>query len=147
MASMIARNSGMCLQRCSRPSVTKMALPSRSFIRKSAGPSRQAKFVPRAETESSVDTEQIMKDLQAKWDKVENKTQVVIYGVGALVALYFSSSILGSINRFPLIPRVFELVGLGYSAWFTYRYLLFKSSRLELIKDVEDLKNKLAGDQ
>ena len=24
------------------------------------------------------------------------------------------------------IPRVFELVGLGYSAWFTYRYLLFK---------------------
>lgn len=24
------------------------------------------------------------------------------------------------------LPKLFELVGLGYSAWFTYRYLLFK---------------------
>jgi hypothetical protein len=32
------------------------------------------------------------------------------------------------------IPKAFELVGLTYSGWFTYRYLLFKSSREELIK-------------
>ncbi len=24
------------------------------------------------------------------------------------------------------LPKLLELVGLGYSAWFTYRYLLFK---------------------
>jgi hypothetical protein len=24
------------------------------------------------------------------------------------------------------LPKLMELVGLGYSAWFTYRYLLFK---------------------
>jgi hypothetical protein len=32
------------------------------------------------------------------------------------------------------IPKAFELVGLTYSGWFTYRYLLFKSSREELVK-------------
>jgi hypothetical protein len=29
-----------------------------------------------------------------------------------------------------------ELVGLGYTAWFVWRYLLFKSSREELVKCV-----------
>ncbi len=24
------------------------------------------------------------------------------------------------------VPKLMELIGLGYSAWFTYRYLLFK---------------------
>lgn len=44
------------------------------------------------------------------------------------------------------IPKVFELVGLGYTAWFTYRYLLFKSSREELVQDIEVLKKKISGD-
>lgn len=139
MATMIARNSGMCLQRTSRASVVKSAVPSRAFVRR-AGPSRQAKFVPRAETDTTVDSEQIMQDLKKKWDRVENKTQVVIYAVGAVAALWLSSTVVGSINRIPLLPRIFELIGLGYSSWFTYRYLLFKSNRQELIKEVEDLK-------
>jgi hypothetical protein len=38
-------------------------------------------------------------------------------------------------NASPLqIPKLFELVGLGYTAWFVYRYLLFQSSREELVK-------------
>lgn len=52
-----------------------------------------------------------------------------------------------SVNGIPLLPKLFELVGLGYSAWFTYRYLLFKSSRQELVNDLEDLKKKISGDQ
>lgn len=45
--------------------------------------------------------------------------------------------------RPPQLPKIFELVGLGYSAWFTYRYLLFKSSREELVEDIEALKKKI----
>lgn len=145
MASLAAgRSSGICLQQRARQSVVKAALPSRTFVRRS-GPVRQAKFVPRAETETQVDAEQVVRDLQAKWDRVENKTQVAIYGVGAVLVLWLSSTLVGSINRIPLLPRVFELVGLGYSAWFTYRYLLFKSNRQELISDVEDIKRKITG--
>lgn len=43
------------------------------------------------------------------------------------------------------IPRVMELVGLGYTAFFAYRYLLFKESRADLARDVEALKNKITG--
>ena len=38
-----------------------------------------------------------------------------------------------------------ELVGLGYTVWFTYRYLIFKSSRDELKKEIEELKSKISG--
>lgn len=145
MASLVGRSSGVCLQRSARQSVVKAALPSRPFVRRSAGPLRQAKFVPRAETETQVDADQVVRDLQAKWDRVENKTQVAIYGFGAILVLWLSSTLVGSINRVPLLPRIFELVGLGYSSWFTYRYLLFKSNRQELIADVEDLKRKITG--
>ena len=45
--------------------------------------------------------------------------------------------------RPPQLPKLFELVGLGYTTWFTYRYLLFKSSREELVEDIESLKKKI----
>ncbi|KAK1313261.1 Uncharacterized protein QJS10_CPA06g02202 [Acorus calamus] len=79
------------------------------------------------------------------WDAVENKSTVLIYGGGAIVAVWLSSIVVGAINSVPLLPKVLELVGLGYTGWFVYRYLLFKSSRKELASDIEDLKKKIAG--
>jgi hypothetical protein len=125
------------------------AVPSRSFVarpalRLSQVARRADKQVVRAE-EGSVDVDQVVKDLQEKWDRVENKTTVVLYGAGALVALWFSSTLVTALNSIPVLPKALELVGLGYTAWFTYRYLLFKSSREELKKEVEELKKKVAG--
>jgi len=40
-----------------------------------------------------------------------------------------------------------ELIGLGYSSWFVYRYLLFKDNRKDLVSDVEELKSKIGGDK
>jgi hypothetical protein len=87
----------------------------------------------------------IVKDLQDKWDRVENKTTVAVYAGGAVVALWLSSTIVGAVNAVPLVPKFLELVGLGYTSWFVYRYLLFKSSREELLEDVEELKRKISG--
>ncbi len=139
-----------------------------------------------------------------QWDRVEIKGSVVVYAGGALVLLWFSSTIVSAVNAVPLVqasttssecslcfdflsasywqqhytmrhlpfqtayadvkssqmsvtvafptmhvhahmgdrhqgrvhisikfcimqlPKLLELVGLGYSAWFVYRYLLFK---------------------
>jgi hypothetical protein len=80
-----------------------------------------------------------------QWDGLENKTTVVVYAGGALVALWLSSTIVGAINSVPLLPKIMELVGLTYTGWFVYRYLLFKSSRKELVEDIEELKRKVTG--
>ena len=40
-----------------------------------------------------------------QWDAVENKTSVAIYGGGALVFLWLSSTIVGAVNAVPLVRR------------------------------------------
>ncbi|ESQ37747.1 hypothetical protein EUTSA_v10029019mg [Eutrema salsugineum] len=78
------------------------------------------------ETSTSIDTNELITDLKEKWDGLENKSTVLIYGGGAIVAVWLSSIVVGAINSVPLLPKVMELVGLGYTGWFVYRYLLFK---------------------
>ncbi|GAB2217411.1 hypothetical protein Droror1_Dr00000594 [Drosera rotundifolia] len=95
--------------------------------------------------ETSVDAGELLADLKEKWDAVENKSTVLLYGGGAIVAVWVSSIVVGAVNSVPLLPKVLELVGLGYTGWFVYRYLLFKSSRKELAEDIESLKKKIAG--
>ncbi|KAG7558019.1 Cyanobacterial aminoacyl-tRNA synthetase CAAD domain [Arabidopsis suecica] len=96
---------------------------------------------------SSIDTNELITDLKEKWDGLENKSTVLVYGGGAIVAVWLSSIVVGAINSVPLLPKVMELVGLGYTGWFVYRYLLFKSSRKELAEDIESLKKKIAGSE
>lgn len=54
---------------------------------------------------------------------------------------------IGTVDKVPLFPKFFEAIGLAYSSWFTYRYLLFKTGREELIKDVEALKEKITASE
>ncbi|KAH7578010.1 hypothetical protein ACOSP7_000889 [Xanthoceras sorbifolium] len=95
--------------------------------------------------ETSLDANEIFTDLKEKWDAVENKSTVLLYGGGAIVAVWLSSIVVGAINSVPLLPKIMELVGLGYTGWFVYRYLLFKQSRKELATDIEALKKKITG--
>lgn len=97
------------------------------------------------DTSAPVDAGELFTDLKEKWDALENKSTVILYGGGAIVAVWLSSVVVGAINSVPLLPKIMELVGLGYTGWFVYRYLLFKSSRKELAEDIEGLKKKIAG--
>ncbi|KAL6911433.1 hypothetical protein ACP4OV_000238 [Aristida adscensionis] len=94
---------------------------------------------------SAASGDELIEDLKAKWDAIEDKTTVLTYAGGAIVALWLSSVIVGAVNSVPLLPKLMELVGLGYTGWFVYRYLLFKESRKELAEDIESIKKKIAG--
>ncbi|KAL6838632.1 hypothetical protein ACP4OV_031589 [Aristida adscensionis] len=98
-----------------------------------------------ASEDTSASGDELIADLKAKWDAVEDKPTVLLYGGGAIVAVWLSSVVVGAINSVPLLPKIMELVGLGYTGWFVYRYLLFKESRKELVTDIESLKKKIAG--
>ncbi|KAG8072261.1 hypothetical protein GUJ93_ZPchr0006g40940 [Zizania palustris] len=96
---------------------------------------------------SAESSDELIEDLKAKWDAIENKSTVLTYAGGAVVALWLSSVIVGAVNSVPLLPKIMELVGLGYTGWFVYRYLLFKESRKELSDDIESLKKRVAGSE
>merc|ERR1719277_119700 len=81
----------------------------------------------------SVDVDAVVKGVAEKLDSIEDKPQAAL----------FANNILSTIDSLPLIPKLLELVGTGYSGWFTYRYLLKKESRKELIADIEAVKNKI----
>ncbi|XP_021635160.2 protein CURVATURE THYLAKOID 1D, chloroplastic isoform X1 [Hevea brasiliensis] len=75
----------------------------------------------------------------------EDTYSILLYGGGALLALWLASAIVGAIDSIPLFPKLMEVVGLGYTIWFTTRYLLFKKSRDELAAKVEELKQQVLG--
>ncbi|MBD1910291.1 MULTISPECIES: CAAD domain-containing protein [unclassified Leptolyngbya] len=67
--------------------------------------------------------------------------------IGAIIAVRLTLAILKSINDIPLLSPSFELIGIGYSAWFVYRYLLKASTRSELVSDFNGLKEQILGDR
>ncbi len=65
--------------------------------------------------------------------------------VAAIVAVKVVLAILDALNDIPLVAPTFELIGIGYSAWFIYRYLLKASTRQELTSEISTLKSQVVG--
>ena len=63
----------------------------------------------------------------------------------AIIAVRLTLAVLKSINDIPLLSPLFELIGLGYTVWFVYRYLLRASNRSELVDDFNSLKGQVLG--
>lgn len=86
----------------------------------------------------------LLNKLNLKLD-LEDNYSILIYGTGALVALWVSLTIVDAVDSLPLFPKLMQVVGLAYTLWFSYRYLIFKENRDELIAKVEDLKRQIIG--
>lgn len=128
---------------------------SRSFsfsplLLKSTDVGRPVSIVAMATGDSSDPTEaarDILKSAQEAWDKTEDKLAVGGLGFTALIALWASTGLIGAIDRLPLIPNLFEFIGLLFTGWFIYRYLLFKPDREELFKKFDDAVAKITGSE
>lgn len=62
-----------------------------------------------------------------------------------LVSIRLLSGVLDSLNDIPLVAPTFELIGLGYSVWFAYRYLLSAKNREELARLSKSAKEYVFG--
>ncbi|HBE30991.1 MAG TPA: hypothetical protein DD990_06475 [Cyanobacteria bacterium UBA11368] len=65
--------------------------------------------------------------------------------VAAFVTVKVTLAVLDALNDIPLLSPFFELVGMGYTGWFVYRYLLRASTRKELSEELKGLKNQVLG--
>ncbi|OEL14008.1 hypothetical protein BAE44_0024973, partial [Dichanthelium oligosanthes] len=75
----------------------------------------------------------------------EQASTCVIYGTGVFFAGWILSAVVSALDSIPLLPKILEIVGLGYTIWFGTRYLLFKENRDELLVKVDDLKRRIVG--
>lgn len=69
--------------------------------------------------------------------------------IGLLLAIIIFAkvalAVLGAINEIPLLAPTFETIGIAYSVWFIYRYMLKASTRSELSSDFSSLKEQILG--
>ncbi|NJR65168.1 MAG: hypothetical protein HC772_07350, partial [Leptolyngbyaceae cyanobacterium CRU_2_3] len=77
----------------------------------------------------------------------EYKRPIITVGiiVAAFIAVKLLLAILGAINDIPLLSPLFKLIGMGYTAWFVYRYLWKAENRRELSSDFNALKEQVLG--
>ena len=77
----------------------------------------------------------------------EYRQPIIVTGlvIGGLVTVKVALAILGAINEIPLLAPTFEMVGIGYSFWFVYRYVLKASTREELSQGFNEVKRDVLG--
>jgi valyl-tRNA synthetase len=63
----------------------------------------------------------------------------------AIIAFKVLLAVVGTLNGIPLVTPTFELVGIGYTIWFVYRYLLLYEKRQELVAVTQSLKEQVIG--
>lgn len=65
--------------------------------------------------------------------------------IAVLVTIKVTFAVVDAVNEIPLLSPIFELVGMGYSIWFIYRYMLRASTRQELWQDINGIKSQYLG--
>jgi hypothetical protein len=106
-----------------------------------ANTSSLPKLPPASETESQWQrigrqTSDFLANLPEYLSSLLRKYRQPLLTVGlillAVVTVKILLALLDAINGIPLLAPTFELIGLGYVTWFSFRYLLKASTRQEL---------------
>ncbi len=85
---------------------------------------------------------EIISDFTSKYEKQLVNALLFLL---AVIAVKVTLAVLAAINDFPLLSPLFELIGLGYTGWFVYRYLWKESNRQELKTELDALKSQIIG--
>jgi hypothetical protein len=70
---------------------------------------------------------------------------VAILILSAIVTVKVVLAVLDALNDIPLLAPTFELIGIGYSAWFVSRYLLKVETRQELGREIQAIMSQVVG--
>jgi CAAD domains of cyanobacterial aminoacyl-tRNA synthetase len=79
----------------------------------------------------------------AYWEASEEKPTLVAVGFGAILALYFANTIVTAVDHLPLLSTVFELIGLTFSGWTTYRLIAVEGEKEKLISGIKGFASKV----
>lgn len=87
----------------------------------------------------------VVESVQNLWDKPEDRIAVIGLGLTGVIAFWASLNVVAAIDKLPVIPGFLEFVGILFSSWFVYRYLLFKPDREELFRNINKSISNILG--
>ncbi|KAH9603353.1 hypothetical protein KSS87_006315 [Heliosperma pusillum] len=142
MASIVANLSVPLLINGPKPSMRPI---SKFPVFSSSGRQGRVLVAVKAAGDSSDSSTSLVKSVQNVWDKPEDRVAVIGLGLTAIIAIWASSNFISAIDKLPVIPSFFEFIGILYSSWFVYRYLVFKPDREELFSSINKSISNILG--
>jgi hypothetical protein len=117
------------------------------------------------DSESAADalTDEATKQVKQVWEKISGllgdlpdyvseffkqyRRPIVTVGLilTAILAVKIVLALLDAVDDIPLLAPSLELIGLFYTGWFLYRYLLKASNRQELLDDISSIRDQVLG--
>ncbi|MDJ0635305.1 MAG: CAAD domain-containing protein [Xenococcaceae cyanobacterium MO_188.B29] len=88
---------------------------------------------------------QLPDDIGKFFSQYQEPIKIILLILAGGVTVKIAFAILDAINDIPLLAPLFELVGIGYTGWFVYRYMLKESTRQELGSELDALKTQVLG--
>jgi hypothetical protein len=67
--------------------------------------------------------------------------------IAIIITLKLLSGVLDTFNEIPFFEPFFQLIGISYSVWFIYRYLLNAGTRQELWQIIDEYKAQVFGNK
>lgn len=98
-------------------------------------------------TKVSTFLEQLPKYLGSFFNEYKQLLVSVALIFAAIITLRVLLAIVDTLNHIPLIAPTFELIGVSYVTWLTFRYLLKAETRQELAARIQALKEQIVGEQ
>lgn len=80
------------------------------------------------------------------WQAYQRPVAVLAWIVGGAIAIKVVIALVDAINDVPLLEPILALVGLGYTGWFAYRYLIAFVSRQQLAAKIQELRDYIFGE-
>lgn len=81
----------------------------------------------------------------AFYEQYKSPLTVVGLILVSIISLKVLLGIVNELNDIPLLAPTFELIGIGYTVWFVYRYLLRSSNRQQLGQEIQAIKEQIFG--
>ncbi|MEA5576477.1 CAAD domain-containing protein [Anabaena sp. UHCC 0451] len=79
------------------------------------------------------------------FDKNQQAILTIVLILSAFVTVKVVIAVLDAVNGVPLLASIFEIIGIFYAIWFTFRYLIKAENRQELSLKVSSFKQQLLG--
>lgn len=89
--------------------------------------------------------EQLPNTLSDAYKGTKNGLNTLILLLVALAISKVLFGVLEALHSIPLLPSAMELVGTGYTVWFSYKYLYSISGRARFLAEVERIKTEIFG--
>ncbi|XP_066312609.1 protein CURVATURE THYLAKOID 1C, chloroplastic-like [Miscanthus floridulus] len=106
---------------------------------------RSRSVVAKAAQDSSESSGSIVKYVTTSFSTAEDIFGLAGIGFAAIAALWASVNLIEIIDKLPVLPLLFELVGILVAWLFIYNNLLFKPKREEFLKNIKNSVSQILG--